>query len=750
MNLFPERLKGSRARTSRRSFLALAGAMMASVSQLLRRPHLSWGAAHPSEAPVRALTPGAEDLHDLFEDEIRANFKDNVYATLGNSLQLDGESYVKVSQALATYDFLDIIRLASIPEESRQKLMKNQIARAESGLLAAFASLDWPKFYVELESPGLDISGPSNLRLYAHTGQPLLLVFHNSGTSPQSVRAASGEVSFPVARLEIQPGYTRYLRGTVNPRDGGDSEIKIRFTTDSGVRDLIVKANVEKTIILEGLLVADATDQEPPIARVRVTNDQGKYFPPEAQPSGLIRIIGQGHTTRGERWSYAIGKFQVRIPFGKYHVSIRRGLEYRSLDQEIEVNEGGNPQRTFVLSRWVNMEKDGWFPGDMHVHMLDPATALFECEAECLNFVNVMVFKHLEDTYAREHFTGAVDPKSDNRHFIYYNEEFRNEPMGHIGLINLKKLVEPISTGRLGLHWPTVMRFDSLNMPLPFHGDKDSPDYPLLVNAMRQTHKQGGFVDWAHLRSTQWEFPLDAEKRQIDVVDIMTHTEIPQDLQLWYALLNCNFDIPACAGTDRIQATDPIGHQRVYVWLDAPLSYANCIKSLKAGSSFVTNGPMVRLQVNGMKPGGKVHLAGPTGVSISASAFSQIPFEHLEIIANGEIISSVEATEKGSRAEVIFNHPINQSAWIAARCIGPPDKELFYTHPVFAHTSPVHIRYREEPIVKPESARLLLGILQKLENWAEHEGYFENSRQRAEVLTTIRSSMGYFERIALQ
>ena len=346
MNFLPEQLKGSRAHTSRRSFLAFVGAMMAAVSQLLRRPHLSWAAAHQSESSVvRALTPGAEDLHDLFKDEIRANFKDNVYATLGNSLQLDGESYVKVSQALATYDFLDIIQLASIPEDSRQKLMKNQISRTESGLLAAFASLDWPKFYVELESPRVDISGPSNLRLYAHTGQPLLFVFHNSGISPQSVRAASAEISFPIVRLEIQPGQTRYLRGTVNPRDEGDSEIKISFTTDTGLRDLIVKANVEKTIILEGLLVADATDQESPIARVRVTNDQGKYFPPEAQPSGLIRIITQGRTTRGERWSYAIGKFQVRIPFGKYHVSIRRGLEYGSLDRGDRSQRGWQPPK---------------------------------------------------------------------------------------------------------------------------------------------------------------------------------------------------------------------------------------------------------------------------------------------------------------------------------------------------------------------------------------------------------------------
>ena len=259
-----------------------------------------------------------------------------------------------------------------------------------------------------------------------------------------------------------------------------------------GAQHLTTPVNVRETIILEGELVSNGQDREPPIARIRVTDAQGRYFPPLSQPSGLIRMISQEHGPRGERWAYADGKFQVRVPAGKIRVSIRRGLEYRSRDEEIEITAGDMLSKKFVLSRWAHMEKDGWYPGDMHVHMLDPATALFESRAEGLHFVNVMVFKHLEDTYAREHFTGGVDPVSDHDHYIYYNEEFRNEPMGHVGLINLKKLVEPVSTGRLGFHWPTIMRYQSLNMQLPLHGDAHSPDFPLLVQAMREAHKQPG------------------------------------------------------------------------------------------------------------------------------------------------------------------------------------------------------------------------------------------------------------------
>jgi hypothetical protein len=395
------------------------------------------------------------------------------------------------------------------------------------------------------------------------------------------------------------------------------------------------------------------------------------------------------------------------------------------------------------------MEKDGWYGGDVHVHMLDPKTALFESRAEDLHFVNVMLFKYLEATYTREHFSGAVDPVSDHRHYVYYNEEFRNEPMGHVGLINLKKVVEPISTGWLGLNRPRMMRYGThLHMPVPLHGDAQSPDFPLLLRAMQQTHKQSGLVVWAHLNSQFCEFPLDAEEHQLDLVDIMTHTEIPKDLQLWYALMNCGFHIPTCAGTDRVTPFEPIGHQRVYVRLDSPFSYTAWMKALKAGSSFVTNGPMVQFQVNGIKPGGEIHLSEPTTVNISARAISQFPFERLEIIVNGETLRSVDATQKGSSAELNFDHSFGESVWISARCMGTRHLELFYHNPVFAHTNPVYVSFGKKRIAKPESAEVLLGYLRKLEHWAEQEAYFENDVEKKQVLKAIRKGIEYFQKIS--
>jgi hypothetical protein len=173
----------------------------------------------------------------------------------------------------------------------------------------------------------------------------------------------------------------------------------------------------------------------------------------------------------------------------------------------------------------------------------------------------------------------------------------------------------------LGLHWPIIESYSDLSMPLPLHGDANSPDFPLLVEAMRETHRQGGLAGPAHLRPSEWEFPLDAALGQLDFADVMTHTDLPQDFQLWYALLNCDFHIPGVAGTDRQEPTGPIGHQRIYVWLDGPLTYTNWMKAMKTGRSFLTNGPMLLLQVNGMKPGATIRFSKPKRLASPLALF---------------------------------------------------------------------------------------------------------------------------------
>src|SRR5262249_54525999 len=95
---------------------------------------------------------------------------------------------------------------------------------------------------------------------------------------------------------------------------------------------------------------------------------------------------------------------------------------------------------------------------------------------------------------------------------------------------------------------------------------------------------------------------------------------------IYYRLLNCGLRIPPTAGSPSRGVPNPRGHHRRYVHVGpaegegAPeaeskrkeLTWQKWWEGLRAGRSFVTNGPMLLVTANGEMPG-KVFSAGPGG-----------------------------------------------------------------------------------------------------------------------------------------
>ena len=72
--------------------------------------------------------------------------------------------------------------------------------------------------------------------------------------------------------------------------------------------------------------------------------------------------------------------------------------------------------------------------------------------------------------------------------------------------------------------------------------------------------------------------------------------------QMYYALLNCGYCMRPSAGTANGVHPVPLGHSRVYVKIDGAFTYERWLEGLRAGRSFVTNGPALFLTVNGPGP----------------------------------------------------------------------------------------------------------------------------------------------------
>ena len=702
---------------------------------------------HRKEAPPDPNPAGApaalQDLYAIFSDEIRPEAVGNVYQAVGNRFQLEGKLYAAVLKALNAYDILQ--ETTRLPEADRERLLPRSRREAGEAFAALEASLDWPRIRVEVGPQDFELDSLPRLDLYREIPQPLLLTLHNATSKTRMLTLGSSGLRLEVDTLELAPSSTRHLLAHIDSPETGEGAAGLSVTSEGTSATWRLPFRVAESGLLEGRLV-ESEGGAAAIGRIRVTDADGRYRAPPEAAYGLVLRPRRDPA----RWSYASGNFRLRAPAGKIRISIRRGLEYLPIDEELELEAGRTLRRTFALERWAHMEREGWHSGDTHIHMLDPPSALFEMQAEDLRVGHILVLEHMGKTYSAEHFRGELDPISDPRHLVYYNQEYRNQTLGHVSLLSLKTLVEPISTGGLAVPETTVYRYSYLRPSRKGFPRRGQPGWPdaLVLDAMRETHRQGGLVNWAHLRPAQLEFPIDMVFGEIDTADILTHTRLPQALKLWYHLLNCGFRLPATAGTDRIGPEEPVGHQRVYVELDGPLTYPAWMEGLRRGRSFVTNGPMVSLSVDGREPGETLTLSDPKVLRIQAQARSLRPFERLEIVVNGKVAAGVPAQDQGRRAELSLDYPAGQSLWIAARCMGgSPEETSIWTHPLFAHANPVYVDYAGRGLADPESACYWLDFLKPLEQWAREEAWFENRERKDESLATIRQGMDFYRRV---
>ncbi len=67
---------------------------------------------------------------------------------------------------------------------------------------------------------------------------------------------------------------------------------------------------------------------------------------------------------------------------------------------------------------------------------------------EDLNVCNFMVANSDTDgVFDRAFFRGRPEPRSTSETILYWNQEFRRSLGGHMTLVNLKQIVEPVFTG---------------------------------------------------------------------------------------------------------------------------------------------------------------------------------------------------------------------------------------------------------------------------------------------------------------
>jgi hypothetical protein len=453
------------------------------------------------------------------------------------------------------------------------------------------------------------------------------------------------------------------------------------------------------------LKLLDGTGGKPITGRTAIRHADGKFHAP---PGSLYRLWA------GDLHVYVEGQAAWALPVGTYELKVTRGPEYPVVRVPCEVRAGETTSLTVPLERWTDQRAHGWYSGENHIHANygyghwynSPRTMLAQCAGEELLVCNFMVANSDGDgVFDREYFRGRPDPLSTPDTVLYWNEEFRSTIWGHMTLVNLKQLVEPLFTG--------------------FAHTTNPNDYPTNADIANATHDQDGLVNFTHPAHnvkdpyqsaySAKELPVDLALGVIDSIDVMGTGHVA-NVPLWYRFLNCGFHVPASAGTDvflnRISSRPP-GSDRAYVKLDGEFSYERWIAGLKAGHTFVTNGPMIDFTVDGQQPGATLRFAGSTSVKIAARVRAAYPLKKVELIYNGAVATTIDAQDDGREIVVEQSMPIERSGWLTLRASGEPTPVDPRTG-AFAHTSAVYLEVADAPLDSRADAEYFLAWIDRL------------------------------------
>src|SRR5262249_6622192 len=65
------------------------------------------------------------------------------------------------------------------------------------------------------------------------------------------------------------------------------------------------------------------------------------------------------------------GTFTLDLPAGPATVHVERDKKYVPMDKAVRLRAGQTTQQTLTLRRWIDMNAQGWYSADMHVHFPD-------------------------------------------------------------------------------------------------------------------------------------------------------------------------------------------------------------------------------------------------------------------------------------------------------------------------------------------------------------------------------------------
>ena len=480
------------------------------------------------------------------------------------------------------------------------------------------------------------------------------------------------------------------------------------------------------------LKAIDKATGQPIAARVHLKNAAGKAVKPAAKvPYWRDHFVFDGTVT-------------LELPPGTYTFEMECGPEYKLASGYFTLDRDANDTKTVEMVRFIDMKKEGWWSGDLHIHR-PPADIELLMRAEDLHIGPVMTWWNNQNQWKEKTLPEQALVKFDGDRFYHLMAGEDEREGGALLYFNLPR---PLPIAGSKREFPSPLKFvEDARQQAGVHIDVEKPfwwDMPVWVASgkidsmgLANNHQQrDGMLD-----NEAWGKPRDT------ALFPSPHGNGRWTQEIYYKLLNSGLRIPPSAGSASGVLPNPVGYNRVYVHCEGELTWDKWFDGLRKGRVVVTNGPMLRPRVLG--PGAPEGGALPGHVfqadkgqavelQVTLNLSTRDKIDYLEVIQDGKTAHEVRLDQWAMAGGKLPPVKFERSGWLLVRAVTNNPKTYR-----FASSGPYYVEIDYQRRVSKSAAEFF-------RDWVYERARrvkLDDADQQAEILATHKAARDYWQKL---
>jgi hypothetical protein len=399
------------------------------------------------------------------------------------------------------------------------------------------------------------------------------------------------------------------------------------------------------------------------------------------------------------------GEGSVDLPEGAYRVVVTRGPEYSVSSQNVAVRRNQGAVVRAQLER--RQDTSGWIGCDFHLH----AAPSWDSEVPLEQRVMSLLTEGVEFAAATDHndvtdYAPAVDALgSKGALATTIGDEITTSEWGHFNAFPL-----PIAEGPPSWRETPASIFAAIRA--------HTPDAIIQVNHPRMGdigYFIRGELDVAggHAREG---FSFDFDSIEVfNGFDLGNVSAVTLNLESWFELLNAGYHYAGVGNSDSHRmSVQWAGYPRTYVRVPnddpAVVTVNDIVKGLKAGAVMVSNGPFVRVGIDGHGPGETVTIKNHRArIDVKIDTAGWITVDRIGVIVDGHeaVSQGLVLPQNGQRIQVSIPLEVADDAWVVVIVRGDTPLDLVLPRKdalPLAFTNPIYVdadgngRFQPKPV----------------------------------------------------